>query len=319
MELQLNMGSLHSFLAVPTDVVDKHLAAASGIYIKVLLAVLRANRVDTAQIARKLSIPESDVEEAVGYWVQNGIFSRQEEPRSAGKERQPRVVVTSQSLSTAEIAERAARNPDIQFLFSAVESVMGTVLTSTQQRTLLFIHESYGLPADVILMAVEYCFSNGKTSFQYIQRMCGGWADQGINTHAQAEEALRALNLKKNGEREIVALLGLGGRPLTPEQRRFIENWRENFGYGPDMIRIAYERTLNSINKLSLPYMNSILKSWNEKGIRTPADIAARDSRPSGGRTSAGGQRGWEPSYDLEGLDRGGLSVPEFDGRGKSS
>lgn len=75
MELQLNMGGLSSFLAVPTDVVDKYLSVASGIYIKVLLAVLRANRVDTAQIAHKLSIPESDVQEAVRFWIQNGIFT----------------------------------------------------------------------------------------------------------------------------------------------------------------------------------------------------------------------------------------------------
>lgn len=309
------MGSLHSFLAVPTDVVDKHLATASGIYIKVLLAVLRANRVDTAQIARKLAIPESDVSEAVGYWVQNGIFTKPEEPkRAAKKAEKPRDAVTAQSLSTTEIAERAASNPDIQFLFSAVESIMGTLLTSTQQRTLIFIHEAYGLPVDVILMAVEYCFSNGKTSFTYIQRMCSGWADQGINTHAQAEETLRALNRKKSAEQEIVRMLGLGDHPLTPEQQRFIQNWRETFGYGPEMIRIAYERTLNSISKLSLPYMNSILKSWYEKGIRTPADVAAKDTRPSG--RGMGGQKGWEPSYDIEELDRRGLSVPDFDGKG---
>ncbi|MGI5893728.1 MAG: DnaD domain protein [Candidatus Merdivicinus sp.] len=311
MELQVNGGGLGSFLAVPTDIVDKHLSTASGIYIKVLLAVLRANRVDTAQIARKLSIPESDVTEAVGYWVQNGVFTTVE-AQSKPQKAEPQVVVTAQSLSTGEIAERMNRNPDIQFLFHAVEEMMGNVLTSTQQRTLIFIHESYGLPVDVIVMAVEYCFSIGKNSFSYIQRLCNGWADQGINTHALAEETLRKLNQRKNSEHQIIELLGLGDRPLTSEQQRYLQTWLEKYGYGLEMIQIAYERTLNSINKLSLPYMNSILKSWYEKNIRTPADVAAKDTRNSV-RISSGQQKGWDPSYDIQELERRGLSIPKFD------
>lgn len=312
MDIRLNMGSFSSFLAVPNDVVDKHLATASGIYLKVLLAILRANRIDTAQIARKLSIPESDVVEAVGYWVQNGIFIK-EEPENAKTDKQPRVVVSTQSLSTQEIAERVQKNPDIQFLFSAVESIVGNVLNSTQQRTLIFIHESYNLPVDVILMAVEYCFSIGKNNFNYIQRLCNGWADQGINTHALAEETIRKLNLRHNAQQQIVDMLGLGDRPLTAEQQRYLQTWGEKYGYGQEMIRIAYERTLNSINKLSLPYMNSILKSWYEKGIRTPADVASKDGKPLSRPSSNGAQKGWEPSYDIDELERRGLTVPKFD------
>ena len=70
MEIRLNMGKYASFLAVPTEVVDQHLATASGLYIKVLLAILRGNQADTAGIASRLSVPESDVVEALRYWVQ---------------------------------------------------------------------------------------------------------------------------------------------------------------------------------------------------------------------------------------------------------
>ncbi len=312
------MGNLSSFLAVPTDVVDKHLCTASGIYLKVLLAILRANRVDTAQIAHKLSIPESDVVEAVGYWVQNGIFSQTDEPekkKAPEPEKKSRMTVTSQSLTTAEITDRIHNNSDIRFLFSAVESLMGGLLNSTQQRTLIYIHESFGLPADVILMAVEYCFSIGKNNFHYIQQLCSGWAEEGICTHVLAEETIRRLTMQHSTEQEIIRMLGLGDRPLTPDQKKYLQRWNHQFGYGPDMIQIAYERTLNSINKLSLPYMNSILNSWNEKGIRTPADVAAKDSRPAS-RTVSGGQKsGWEPSYDLDELERSGLTVPKINGK----
>lgn len=74
---------------------------------------------------------------------------------------------------------------------------------------------------------------------------------------------------------------------------------------------MAYERTLNAINKLSLPYMNSILNSWHEKGVRTPEDVAIKDARPSA-RSGVSGS-GWAPSYDIEELERRGLNVPKFD------
>ena len=311
MELQLNMGGLSSFLAVPTDVVDKYLSVASGIYIKVLLAVLRANRVDTAQIAHKLSIPESDVQEAVRFWIQNGIFTESAAKEPQKQERKPKVVSTAQSLTPEEIADRIEKNADIRFLFSAAESIVGTLLTSTQQRTLIYIHEALGLPADVILMAVEYCVSIGKGNFGYIQKLCAGWADRGINTHALAEETIREQTLRRTKERQIQELLGLKDRPLTPEQQRYISNWTEKLGYDRELIQMAYERTLNAINKLSLPYMNSILNSWHEKGVRAPEDVAIKDARPTA-RSCVSGS-GWAPSYDIEELERRGLNVPKFD------
>ena len=311
MELRLNMGGMSSFLAVPTDIVNKYLSTVSGIYIKVLLAVLRANRVDTEQIAHKLSIPESDVKEAVQFWIQNGIFTEESAGKERSAEKKPKVVVSSQSLTPEEIAERVRSSADIQFLFSASESLVGTLLTSTQQRILIYIYETLGLPADVIVMAVEYCISIGKGNFGYIQKLCAGWADRGINTHELAEETIREQALRRSRMGQVQELLGLKGLPLTPEQQRYISDWTEKLGYGPEIIRLAYERTLNAINKLSLPYMNKILSSWHEKGVRAPEDVAVKDARPSGRNPAQG--NGWAPSYDIEELERRGLDVPAFD------
>ncbi len=201
MEIRLNMGKYSSFLAVPAEVVDKHLAAASGMYVKVLLAVLRANRADTAQIAGMLSVPESEVVEAVRYWVQNGIFEEdapqaKQAPAKSPAAKHPEVVSTVQSLTPGEIRERVEQNQDVRFLFSMAESIFGSLLTSTQQRGLIYIHETLGLPVDVIVMALQYCVSIGKGNFAYIQKLCCGWADEEINTHARAEEYIRRQTIR---------------------------------------------------------------------------------------------------------------------------
>lgn len=38
-------------------------------------------------------------------------------------------------------------------------------------------------------------------------------------------------------------------------------------------MHLAYEKTVDSIGKVKLAYMNKILESWFEKGYQTPEDV----------------------------------------------
>ena len=313
MEIYLNMGRFSSFLAVPMEVVDKHLPSASGLYVKVLLAVLRADRADTAEIASRLSVPESEVVEAVRYWIRSGIFSQEDPAPKPVRPRQPEVVFSAQSLTPAEIQERVDQNQDIRFLFSMAESIFGNLLTSTQQRGLLYIHEALGLPVDVIVMALQYCVSIGKKNFAYIQKLCTAWADQDINTHAKAEEYIRCQTQRHSREQQVCERFGIRGRTLSAQQSKMVQSWFDDFGYDIEMIGEACERTLNAINQLSFPYINTILKSWYEKGIRTPQEIPLKDARSGTDPSRASGQKRRTASYDLDEFDRRGFNIPKID------
>jgi len=43
------------------------------------------------------------------------------------------------------------------------------------------------------------------------------------------------------------------------------------------MIKNAYERTVTNTGKVTMPYMNSILRAWFEKGIKTVSQIAEKE------------------------------------------
>lgn len=45
------------------------------------------------------------------------------------------------------------------------------------------------------------------------------------------------------------------------------------------MIRNAYERTVKNTGKISMPYMNTILRSWYDKGIKTVSQIPEKDAQ----------------------------------------
>lgn len=315
MGIQLNGGNSSSFIAVPADVIDKHLATVSGIYIKVLLAVIRLNAMDLTKISKFLSIPESDVTEAVGYWTAYGILGEntafQESPKAdpvpektARRRTQP-IAMTPEDISAAAVAEQSEHDPQIKFLLCTAECLYGRPLTSAEQKGLVYIHEYMGLPADVIIMAVEYCISIDKPHFNYIQKMCAQWVDDEINTHPRAEAAIKQLTARRNREGQVRAAFGIQERALTAANKKYINQWFDD-GFDIEMIQIAYERTVDRIGKISFPYINKILQSWKENGIFTPADLETKEKpRPY--------QKGKKPdaSYDLDEFERLGFHVPK--------
>lgn len=317
MGIQLNGGNCSSFLVVPADVVDKHLARASGIYIKVLLAVIRFNTIDLKKISTLLSIPESDVTEAIRYWKTAGILNEDDglsyssetvvlpaAPKTSKRKTQP-IAMTPENISAAAVAEQSKRDPQIKFLLCTAECLYGRPLTSGEQKGLVYIHEYMGLPVDVIIMAVEYCISIDKPHFNYIQKMCAQWVDDEINTHTRAEAAIKELSARKSREGKVRTAFGIQEQALTAANKKYINQWFDN-GFDIEMIQIAYERTVDRIGKISFPYINKILQSWKENGIFTPADLGAKESSRSyqkGNKSDA--------SYNLDEFERLGFHVPK--------
>ncbi|MEE1491695.1 MAG: DnaD domain protein, partial [Massilioclostridium sp.] len=72
-----------------------------------------------------------------------------------------------------------------------------------------------------------------------------------------------------------------------------------------NMIRLAYERTIDSIGELSFPYINKILSEWHKHSIATPEQANSRDAKP------APKQSDEAPSYDLDKLSKRGMFIPE--------
>ena len=45
------------------------------------------------------------------------------------------------------------------------------------------------------------------------------------------------------------------------------------------MIALAYEICIDNTNKLSLEYMDRVLRSWQQNGVKTPAEAARAQER----------------------------------------
>jgi DnaD/phage-associated family protein len=139
------------------------------------------------------------------------------------------------------------------------------------------MHDYLGLATDVILMLIAYCMSADKGNISYIERIACSWAEQGINTLEAAQEEIKRLEDSKSFTGTIMRIFGMNRRP-TPKQQQFIDSWKSK-SYSTELIEYAYEKTVESIDKVSFPYINSILENWNANGLSNREMVDSADTR----------------------------------------
>lgn len=336
MSYSINLGSWQSVFAVPSDVVDKHLKLAGGAQLKVLLWALRhaGSPFEAETIGEALNMQPADVRDAMQYWVETGLltayngafapaqadstaapFSEEilpaaQPPLPTGKEDTPgepsypaskasRPLSRPQKPDSLFVAKRVQEDNDIAFLMQEAQVILGKAISNGDSATLLMLHDTDGLPVDVILMLLQYASSIGKGNLRYIEKTGIRWADEGIDSLELAEQKIRQLDQSQKAWSAVQRLLGLERRSPTAKESQFADRWVNQWHLPDDLIREAYERNVDAKGKFSFPYMNSILERWKKEGIQT-LEQARNEKKPS--------QKAYEeeqsPSYDIEAYER---------------
>ena len=67
---------------------------------------------------------------------------------------------------------------------------------------------------------------------------------------------------------------------MNPREREYIATWFDTYQFDLSLIEYAYEITVERTGKLAFGYLNKILASWHQNGIRT-IEEAKQESKPS--------------------------------------
>lgn len=291
MKYNINWNGSDGVFAVP-DLAADCLKLSSGKAVKLLLYILKnkGSEETLAEMGKAVGITEEDAEDAISYWQQVGVILdenaashkttlptaavpkapspvKQFEDMSAPRTREK----SSKMISPSEISERLESSEDIRFLFSAAETTLGKVLTYTEQRTIIWIHDYYGTAPDMLLMIMDFAVSQNKASIGFIEKIASQWHENGIVTHEQAEREILRMQNYYSLAGQVSARLELN-RTLTPTEQKFIKEWSAK-GINIELILYAYEKTVDNIGKVKFSYMNTILNDWHSKGMFTPADV----------------------------------------------
>lgn len=333
----MNAGEWNKVFAVPSSVVDKYIKLASGNALKLLLYLTRhGGESFTAEILRaELGFEElGELEDAALFWVQRGIISAKSTKNAsvlnaAGSDtpdKQPTAPITSAdaavaekrtsvgrakpvAVSNGEIGRSIKNSPELKMLFDEAEKMYGRTLRENERQTIIQLSEHYGLPCDVSLMLLGYCFKIDKATPAYISKVAENWANDEIMTVKLADEKIKALEKQSTVEQRICNAMGLTSRP-SAAMRDFIKVWAIDERFSEEMIMLAYDKTLDGAGKWSAAYAGKILEGWKNAGITTPeaAEKADEEFRKSkGNKTSSTKEKiavaaGKKSSFDTERL-----------------
>lgn len=281
MDLCWHPKQLRRVFALPADVVQKHLAMASHLQLKVLLWFAAENKdsFDAAACAAALHKPEAAVTEALQYWIETAVLLPDGNlPDTAAPTAQPEPlapVVRPPAVKPQmkEVIRRQKESPEFASLLQTVSARFGRPITHENMETLLYLYDTAGVPAAVILMAVGYAVSRGKVNMRYIEKVALSWLDDGITTVAAAEEHLLLMKQMDDAAERVRRLTGKA-RELTFQQRGMAHTWLYVWNMSDELVRLALEQAAKTTRPL-IPYANAVLSGWHEDGVTDPTAAAA--------------------------------------------
>lgn len=312
MRYSVNYKIYENVFSVPKSLAEKDMKISSGDQIKVLLCVLSSSNEITAEsVAKKTGISVYECECALQFWTERGYLlsedkiSLSETTSAENAEKKFSNVRSLEKPQYFEVLKRAEESDEIKDLLQSAQVAFGRTVSSTEQTSLLYYHDTYGLPPEVILMLLRYAVSIGKTNFRYIDKIALDWAEKEINTFEKAEKYLEKAELERSREGKVRRVFGLGDRKLSANEKKLINRWCVDFGYDMDILAVGYNKTVDSIGKFDMKYLDRILTAWHTEGIKTAeaAEIAAEAS-PEENKAARKRKKVGETSYDVSEIEK---------------
>ena len=268
MKYEINPKKINNLTALPNEI-NEYLREVSGENFKVLFLIFSEKKnLSCFEIATKLDITISQVEDAIRFWKFKGILKLPEEEQAVIKVEKPSV----EQITTKELIEAKNENKLVTMLFKEAEILFKRPLRPIERRTLLYIYEFYKLDVDIILMVLDFCMRN-KKSLKQILLICEKMADEDLTSHEEAENYIKKLTENLNIEKQIKHCFGIYDRKLSANEKKYINRWTTKYDFKINIIKIAFNICVDRTGKLSFQYIEKILQNWKKNNVKTPKEI----------------------------------------------
>ena len=213
-----------------------------------------------------------------------GVFSSQGGGKKAAK---PLPGDETPEYTSADMVRRSTEDGEFKLIVEETQHILGHTLTSQDLKILFELYDQLSLPPEVIFLLLNHCTeetrsrlgSSARVSMRAVQKEGYYWFNHEIITLERVENYLQQRKNRKSAAAEIKHVLQINGRELSASEQKFIDDWLD-MGFSPELIALAYDKTIMKTGKLAWSYMNTILQSWHQKGLHTAEAVESGD-KPS--------------------------------------
>lgn len=180
--------------------------------------------------------------------------------------------------TTDELTALLEERSEAKQYIDECQRIWGKIFNTHEVNIILGLVDYLGLDWDYVLALLMYVKKNNgergvKRSLHYVESMAFSLYDENVFDIGALNAKLQSLEMLAQAESQLRTLFGMGERALTPKEKKSFATWLYEYRYDLDIIRLAYEITVDAKGKPSIPYMNSVLANWNAEGLSTLADI----------------------------------------------
>lgn len=275
--MKISIKYMGSIINLPSGVIDLAKSASEN-ELKVILVLSAYSShfgdFDKAipALCKQLDLTASEVTSALCFWAKNGILELD------GLDVSPDTVsaITESdnsmpSYTGAQITALIDANPSFKMLADCAANVLGKDFTPTDYNSLLHIKNYYKFSDEYILMLLAYCVENNTSNWAYVRKTSKILYDEGIDTYEKLEEHFAARRNKRSLEYKVRKLFGVGGREFTAREKGIFDAWA-NAKISYELIKMAYEISVDNGKGANWNYANKILENWLASGVKTVED-----------------------------------------------
>ena len=264
---------------LPAAAINK-IDRASKRDIKILLTAASSEglRNDKEKLAAACGVTLSELETSLSFWLgagiiasddENSVITENELPQKVNiPDKKPETTDEAPRYTTDELNKLMESRKEISLLIDECQRLIGKIFNPHEISVIVTLIDYLDLDSEYIITLVDYCSRSGKKTLPYIKKLAFAFYDEGITELSSLNTKIKQLEKVNSIEGEIRKLFGMNDRALTTKEKKFINAWVCDFGYGIDVIKKAYEETVNATGKPSASYANAILERWNKEGLR---------------------------------------------------
>lgn len=280
MNFLINPLSYKDVFTLPTEVVNR-LKFAGADQLRFILYVYSSKDSEFSldNIAKTLKISKESAEECLLFWqdtgliISNDVGFKEIPKKKEVKTKSVQKIDTPEKPTRNDALKRLSENEMLRLAMVEIEKKLCRTTGSNERISFVWMHDSLGLPIEVILTLVEYCVSEQKTGIRYMEKLANEWALKDIDTLDKAEDMLKNRAMSQKAWSKVARVFGIQSRKPSDKELVFSNRWVNEWGFSTAMLKCAYNTCIDSKTKLSFAYVNSILNSWHEKGFKKPEDI----------------------------------------------
>ena len=290
MKIEMNYGRRVS--VIPASAWDR-LERASKIDIKLLFALSGAvsgidpDNATAEDIAERLGLTPKQIEKSISFWQSAGVISVTGADAVAETEKSPvesteekkeskTIVLRSDEMpkyTTEEMSAILERRQETLYLLDECQQEFGKIFSTRELNIIVGMLDYLGVDIAYVVTLLKYCNKIGKRSIGYAEKLAFNFVEEGIDNTEALKVRLGELEALYDNENVVRKLFGMKSRALTAKEKKCIGLWFGQFGYDKEIVRRAYEITVETINEPSVSYAHAILERWHGEGIKTLEDV----------------------------------------------